>query len=613
MSRSLEGLAASAGGAALSQVVIVFVATMVMFAAVALVIWREATGPGTFVGRAADRLAAATGMPRWAALPVPLQVVSVVLAGVGVYWDVPYHYDLGRDEGPLANPSHYLMFIGLLGMVATGGIAIALARKPLPRRAFRLGPSWRVPYGAVVILTGAFFGFAAFPMDDVWHRMFGQDVTLWGPTHVLLLGGALFALLGSWLLCAEARQVAGHGRWPRVFEITVVGWVVLCLHAYLMEFDLGGPQFPLLANPVLLTAFAAIALVAARIRLPRGSLLAVFAIYMGLRLVVVAFDIAVGRSVPHIPLVLGAVLIVEAVALALPPARRRAAFAVTSGLLVGTLGVLAEFGWSHLAMPIAWPADLLAAALPLCAVVGVAGALAGAWLGERLDAVAAVGRAGDAPAPAAPAGPSALVAGLGLAAVFAACGWAIPPTDTTHGSATVTLEESGSGDDRVVGLSLRVHPADLADDATWFTVFSWQGGGIVREELTEVGDGLYRATGPVPAGGTGWKTVVRLHTGPRDLVALPVYLPADPGIPAPALIAEDGATVDFVAEQDLLRRETRGDVPSWMWTLGYLSVAAVFLLMLGVTVGLLARASRTRRKRPPLGPVPLGGGRAATA
>ncbi|WP_059005674.1 hypothetical protein [Streptomyces specialis] len=605
MSRSLEGLAASAGGAALSQIVIVFVATMAMFAAVAFVIWREATGGGTFVGRAADRLAAVTGAPRWAALTGPLHLLSIVLAGIGVYWDVPYHYDMGRDEGPLANPSHYFIFLGLLGMVATGGIAIALARKPLPRRAFKLGPTWRVPYGAVVILTGACLGFIAFPMDDVWHRMFGQDVTLWGPTHVLLLGGALFALLGSWLLCAEARQVVGDNRYLTVYEIGTAGWVVLCLNAYLMEFDLGGPQFPLLANPVLLTAFAALALVAARVRLPRGSLLIIFAVYMGLRLVVAAFDASVGRSVPHIPLVLGAALIIEAVALVLPPDRRRAAFAATSGLLVGTLGVLVEFGWSRLAMPIAWPADLLTVALLLCAGVGLAGALAGAWLGARLEAVATAGRAGTAPVARPRSAPSGLVAGLGLAAVFAACGWVIPPTDTTEGSATVFLEESGSGDDRVVDVTLQLHPADLADGAAWFTVFSWQGGGIVREDLEKTGDGRYRTTAPVPAGGTGWKTVVRLPQGPRDLVALPVYLPADPGIPAPALTASDGQTLDFVAEQDLLRRETRSDVPSWMWTLGYLSVAAVFLLMLGLTVGLLVRASRTRRPRPPAGPAPL--------
>ena len=32
---------------------------------------------------------------------------------------------------------------------------------------------------------------SGFPLDDVWHRLFGQDVTLWGPTHLMLIGGAV--------------------------------------------------------------------------------------------------------------------------------------------------------------------------------------------------------------------------------------------------------------------------------------------------------------------------------------------------------------------------------------------------------------------------------------
>ena len=35
------------------------------------------------------------------------------------------------------------------------------------------------------------FALIGFPLDDVWHRLFGQDVTLWGPTHLMLIGGAV--------------------------------------------------------------------------------------------------------------------------------------------------------------------------------------------------------------------------------------------------------------------------------------------------------------------------------------------------------------------------------------------------------------------------------------
>ena len=34
------------------------------------------------------------------------------------------------------------------------------------------------------------YALMGFPLDDIWHRIFGQDVTLWGPTHLMMIGGA---------------------------------------------------------------------------------------------------------------------------------------------------------------------------------------------------------------------------------------------------------------------------------------------------------------------------------------------------------------------------------------------------------------------------------------
>ena len=48
------------------------------------------------------------------------------------------------------------------------------------------------------------FALTGFPLDDMWHRLFGQDVTLWGPTHLMLIGGGSLATLGGMVLMAEA-------------------------------------------------------------------------------------------------------------------------------------------------------------------------------------------------------------------------------------------------------------------------------------------------------------------------------------------------------------------------------------------------------------------------
>ena len=49
----------------------------------------------------------------------------------------------------------------------------------------------------MLILVCSGIALAGFPLDDVWHRIFGQDVTLWGPTHLLLFGGASLSTLGG--------------------------------------------------------------------------------------------------------------------------------------------------------------------------------------------------------------------------------------------------------------------------------------------------------------------------------------------------------------------------------------------------------------------------------
>ena len=63
-----------------------------------------------------------------------------------------------------------------------------------------------------------------FPLDDIWHRIFGQDVTLWGPTHLMMIGGANFSLFAVLMLEYEGATVpAGKraGRWCSWSEKTV--------------------------------------------------------------------------------------------------------------------------------------------------------------------------------------------------------------------------------------------------------------------------------------------------------------------------------------------------------------------------------------------------------
>ena len=126
----------------------------------------------------------------------------------GLSWDESLHIDDGRDPGPLANPSHYLLLGGLFGIFTAGWIAV---RDAAPRTSARAPPpSGSRPAGtrrsaASCSSPPPSFALLGFPLDDVSHRLFGQDVTLWGATHLMMLSGAVCAVLWIIVLLAEGR------------------------------------------------------------------------------------------------------------------------------------------------------------------------------------------------------------------------------------------------------------------------------------------------------------------------------------------------------------------------------------------------------------------------
>jgi hypothetical protein len=83
--------------------------------------------------------------------------------------------------------------------IALGGLlAIVIGTgRPTPT-SIALGREWDAPLGGVLIFLCGVCALSGFPLDDVWHRIFGQDVTLWGPTHLLMVGGASLATHGKW-------------------------------------------------------------------------------------------------------------------------------------------------------------------------------------------------------------------------------------------------------------------------------------------------------------------------------------------------------------------------------------------------------------------------------
>src|SRR5437764_4620408 len=149
-----------------------------------------------------------TGLPGWAAVPLGVTTASLLIAVFGFYWDVSWHIDRGRDPGPFANPAHYFIIAGLAGIALAGILSVVIGVDEPTSTSVELRPDWHAPVGGLLLSICGVISLAGFPLGDVWHRIFGQDVTLWGPTHIQMIGGASLATLAMWALVTEGRRVA---------------------------------------------------------------------------------------------------------------------------------------------------------------------------------------------------------------------------------------------------------------------------------------------------------------------------------------------------------------------------------------------------------------------
>jgi len=568
-----------ARGAGLNQVIGLSIAAVVILSVMLWVGYGHRTHRITWLNTIAEWMGQKFNRPPWVAMQVAVFTTSIICALFGFIWDVSWHIGNGRDPGPLANPAHYFIIIGLFGIFLAGMLAIVIPfDKPGPA-AVRITRNWYAPVGGVLMAGCGLYALTGFPLDDIWHRIFGQDVTLWGPTHLMMIGGANFSLFATLLLEYESRRaLPGDAPPDRPFvkgmRYLSLGGLFIGMSVYQIEFDFGVPQFRLVFQPMLIAAAAAIGTIVARVTMGRGAAIIAALFAVALRgLVALIVGPILGAPINWFPLYLGPAVVVELLALT-PLFRRPILFGAVAGFGVGTAGLWLESLWIGAVYHYPWPTPLwgeaLATAMPVAVLAGVCAAMFGMVLtNQRLP-----GRAIGITAVAL----TVLVIG---GTVANGLHIRVPSKDT----ATVKLTDLQSPPgQRMVSADVQINPPDLVSDhPDWLTILSWQGKmqndrGLQIDRLKKVGPGHYVSTQPIPVWGE-WKTLLRVQDG-RTLTAVPIWAPADKAIPVPEIPAQATSTRPFVLEVTILQRERDPGVPTWLFTVGGIVVLVFTLIVI---------------------------------
>lgn len=581
---------APVGGAAIGQVIGLSIAAGLVTCVLLLIAWAHRTHRIEWFQKAGERLGARTGEPGWASIPTLFVASSLIIALLGFMWDVSLHAGRGRDAGPLANPAHYLILYGLFALFVAGMSAVVYPRdgeKP-GIASVRITRSWYAPASGIFIAGCGLYALIGFPLDDVWHRLFGQDVTLWGPTHLMLIGGAGLSTAGVVLLHREAdfaiRQTGKQMPvWIRTATLSIgFGALLAGLSVFQAEFDFGIAQFRMVFAPLMIVAAAGIALVAARLYVGPGAAI-VAAVFFLLMRGIISFIVTdfLGEAHHVFPLYLGSAVLIEL--LALSKLRDKPLwFGAIGGLLIGTVGLVIEKLWNDQVFQFPWTQDMwvegLLMAVPAAIACGLCGALFSLGLQGRLP-TRNVGRA---------------IVSASVLIISVAVANGLYATVPKNASADFALTQVGTADHPEVTAKITVQPADLVDDhPTWVQITAWQGGGagVVTDRLRRTGDNTWESTKPVPVGGN-WKTLLRVQDG-RTLAAVPIFMPADAPLDVEEVPASATFTRAFVPEIDILQRERNSDSPAWMWGVANM---VVLLCSLAIIIGISVAVARVARR-----------------
>jgi hypothetical protein len=157
-------------------------------------------------------------------------LLGATLFFLGTSWDIQWHSFIGRDRTLI--PPHLVMLGGvtLSGIAALASVLIETLwarRNPLiASNSTHFADAFYGSLGAYIAGFGALDAAVGFPLDSYWHALYGIDVAIWAPFHIMFaVGMATVALGGVYMLISGAHLAASKNA-PGSARIGYIGAAV---------------------------------------------------------------------------------------------------------------------------------------------------------------------------------------------------------------------------------------------------------------------------------------------------------------------------------------------------------------------------------------------------
>lgn len=139
-------------------------------------------------------------------------LLSSLLFLLGTSWDIQWHTYIGRDRTLI--PPHIMMLVGvaLSGVFALASVCVetfwARRNADVARNSTSFTGLFQSSTGAFIAGFGALDAAIAFPLDSYWHSLYGIDVAIWAPFHIMFVVGMAIVALGAAYTLVSVAHVA---------------------------------------------------------------------------------------------------------------------------------------------------------------------------------------------------------------------------------------------------------------------------------------------------------------------------------------------------------------------------------------------------------------------